>query len=681
MTDMMIKGPSTDPANDIVWTGPYGGLPPFASLTAEALDGHYRSAIKQYRAAALAVAADKRAPGFANTLEPLQQAQVELARAEALYRFVRYTAMSAEAEPILSKLAGLKPALEDELAWNRALFSRIEAAAADGNLTISQKRTAELVLGAMKRRGAGLPESKLTRLQLINQQLTTLETRFQANLIDDAERLHIALGDEAELDGLGEATIATLKAEAASRGLSEPYCVPCARPIVDTILSAAHSRDLRESVWRMFSSRGKPGNPDIVRQILALRAEKAQLMDFANYADFMAHDRMAQTGDKALALVETIARHAVAAAEQHGQRLAQLPQARSIGGVIEPWDRPYLNEFLSAADRGFNAATLSEYLALPSMIDGMFWAAEALYDCTFARIDDALAYRPDVTVYEVRQRGRVIGLLYLDLFRRPGKRGLAWMDEYRGRLRGQPDVPAIVAVNHYLSPPVPDRPVLLSWEEVRVLFHELGHALHALLSEVEHPAQGMTQVAWDMIEMPSQLFEHLVTTPEVLSRYATHWRTGESMPEDMQAQLSAGALFDPGAWVLSLAGPALVDLNLHRIGAGIVPDPEFTERNVLAAAAMPRSVSPRHGVLNFAHIFAESYAAGYYCYHWADVMVADAIEVFEAEGGLFEKATAERFERELLGVGAAVPPGDAYRAFARREPAVSALIRKLGLDL
>lgn len=668
-------------AADLAWQGPRGGLPPLGSVTAAALDAHYRAEIAALREVALAVADDPARPSFANTLLPLQMAEHAFDQAEALLRHVRNTAARPEDEATLADLAALRGVAEDELAWHPTLFARIAEIAGQEQLTTSERRTARLVLSSMRARGAGLAPAKLTELKTVNAQLAALEARFQANLLADTKQLHAPVEDIRTLAGVDAAMIEVLRREAQTCGVGAPYCVPCARPVVDAILAQAENRALRERVWRMWAQRGSVSNPPLVAEILNLRARKAALLGYANYADLAAADRMARNGDRALELVETIAREAVKAAARHEERLSRLPQARSIGSRIEPWDRPFLNDILSKGERGFNAAQLSEYLLLDSMIEGMFWAAGTLYQCTFTRRDDLYGWREDVSAWEVRQYGELIGVLWLDLFRREGKRALAWMDCYRGRLASRPDEPALTAIHHYLTPPAPGEPVLLSWEDARVLFHELGHALHALLTVVDHPTQSMAHVAWDMIELPSQLFEHLVTTPEVLGRFARHYRTGAPMPEAMQRQLAAGGIFDPGAFVLSLAGPALVDLHLHRMGQDSVVDAERVERRVLAEMGMPRSVAPRHGVMNFAHVFADAYAAGYYCYHWADVMVADAIEVFEAAGGLFHADTARRFETALLGVGAAVPPGDAYRAFARREPAVPALIRKLGLDL
>lgn len=665
---------------DVAWEGPHGGLPPFASLSAAALDTAYRAAIQAFRGVARGIAEQTGQPSFADTVAPLQEAERAFAKADAMFRYLRYTAMTAAAEPVLTALASLKPALDDELAWDAALFGRIVTVGRSEALTASERRTTGLILAAMRQRGAGLPADRLALLRDLNHEIATLESRFQSNLLADIERLHVPVQNQAELAGLDTATVELLRREAQARALDAPFCVPCARPVVDTVLATANARPLREKVWRMWGMRGEASNPEVVRRILELRAEKAALLGHACYADMVAEGRMAEKSERAVALVEVIADHAVKAANRHSEKLMQLAQAKALGGRIEPWDRPWLNQIMSAADRGFNDSNLSEYLLLDNMIAGMFWAAEALYDCTFVRLDASFAYRPDVTAYEVRQRGKLVAILWLDLVRRNGKRPLAWLDEYRGRLAAHPDEPAILALHHYLSPPAQGEPQLLSWEEARVLFHELGHALHSLLTVVDHPAQGMTRVAWDMIEMPSQMFEHLVTAPEVLGRFARHYRTGEPMPQDMQATLAKGALFDPGAWVLSLAGPALVDLRLHRIADGESVDPVEVEREVLADMRMPHDVDCRHGVLNFAHVFAEAYGAGYYCYHWADVMVADAIDIFMTGGGLFDRDTARQLERELLSVGAAVPPSDAYRAFAQREPTVSALIRKLGLD-
>lgn len=671
---MMLAAP------DLAWRGPHGGLPPLGTVTVTALDVRYRAEIAAFREAALAVAEDPAPPRFANTLEPLQLAEHALDQAEALLRHVRNTAARPENEAMLAELAALRGVADDELAWHPALFARIAEVAGQACLTASERRTARLILAAMRARGAGLATGKLAELKTINAQLSALEARFQANLLADTGQLHAPVEDIRVLAGLDAAMIEVLRREAQTCGVGAPYCVPCARPVVDAILARAENRTLRERVWRMWTQRGMVSNPPVVSEILRLRARKAALLGYACYADFVASDRMARTGDRAVELVETIARKAVKAATRHEERLAALPQTRSIGPRIEPWDRPFLNEILSAGERGFNAAELSEYLRLESMIEGMFWAAGTLFQCTFVRRDDTLGWHEDISAWEVRQYGELIGVLWLDLFRREGKRALAWMDCYRGRLAARPGEPALVTIHHYLTPPVPGEPVLLSWEDARVLFHELGHALHAMLTVVDHPAQGMAHVAWDMIELPSQLFEHLVTTPEVLSRFARHYRTGVPMPEAMQRQLAAGGIFDPGAFVLSMAVPALVDLHLHRMGPDSVIDAERIERRVLADMGMPRSVAPRHGVMNFAHVFADAYAAGYYSYHWADVMVADAMEVFEEAGGLFHAETARRFETALLSVGAAVPPGDAYRAFAGREPTVPSLIRKLGLD-
>lgn len=351
-----------DHAEDVAWEGSYGGLPPFSDMSAVSLDTYCRKEIEAFRVTAREIVNQTCKPSFANTVGQLQKANRSLAKAEAMLRYVRYTAMTEAAGSVLGELASLKPTLDDELAWNASLFRRLEQVARSGGLSASESRTTKLILSSMRQRGAGLPASQLARLKDINHEIATLEIRFQANLLADTERLHVLVPNEIELNGLDRPTVELLRREAAAKAVAAPFCIPCARPVVDMILANAHSRGLRESVWRMWGMRGQASNPEVVKRILELRAEKAATLGFSCYADMAADGRMAETGDCARRLEEGIAKHAVEAAIRHGKRLSQLPQAKALGGRIEPWDRPYLNQIMSATDRGFNDAALSEYL-------------------------------------------------------------------------------------------------------------------------------------------------------------------------------------------------------------------------------------------------------------------------------------------------------------------------------
>lgn len=660
------------------WQGPYGGVPPFATLSPVEIERDYRAALARMETVARELADDPDAPTFSNSFEPLEQAAQSLNDAEALLRAVANGALDSEMADVLARVAPLRPALEDRLSHDTALFARLDTVAGSPDLDPPAGRVAETAIARMARRGARLTADRRARLTEINQRIATLQAAFARNLQTDTDAASLLIEDEADLAGLSDQVRAALRQEAQSRGRTEAWVVPNQRGMFDTLLATAKSRRVRERMWRMWTSRGTAANPPLVAEMLALRGEKARLLGFAHFADYAAADRMAGSAETALALVERIWARALPAADRQTDALAALAFDEGLTEPLEPWDRPYFAARWQATQFAANESELRPYLELDRMVEAMFWAAGALYQLRFTPVTGLPRLDALVQTYEVRRGDRIVGVLWLDLFARPGKRGTAWMDEFR---TARPDAPALLSLNHCLSPPVPGEPVLLSWDNLKVLFHEMGHALHALLTRVPYPSLGIMNVAWDMIELPSQLFEELIYAPELLTRFARHHRTGAIIPLESVARLRAAAAADAGGQVLDQTASAIVDLRLHMQRNVDGFDPLAAEREILEDIRLPRAFAPRHMVPHFAHAFSgDAYAAGYYCYQWAEAMVADAASIFAAAPqGMLDADVAHAFEKSLLSVGNLTPAAEAWMRFAGRPVSADALMARLGL--
>ena len=423
-------------------------------------------------------------------------------------------------------------------------------------------------------------------------------------------------------------------------------------------------------------------NNRLVAEILALRAERARLLGYETHAHWRLENSMARTPDRAVALLEAVWTPAVARVREEVADMQAIADAEGAGVKIAPWDYRHYAEKVRKAKYDLDENAVKPYLQLDKLREGMFWVAGELFGLRFSPVQGVPVYHPDVSVYEVKDAAcRHVGLFYFDPWARPAKQSGAWMNAYRDQERFDGEVATIVSNNLNFVKGGPGEPVLIGWTDAETLFHEFGHALHGLLSSVSYPSLSGTSVARDFVELPSQILEHWLSTPEVLSRFALHHQTGQPLPAELVAKIERSSTFNQGFDTVEFLSSALVDMKLHLAGSTPI-DPDAFERDTLAALGMPSEIVMRHRTPQFGHIFAgDGYSAGYYSYLWADTLTADAWEAFTEAGGPYDQAVARRFRERVLSVGNTVEPADAYRAFRGRDAGIDALMRDRGFPV
>jgi peptidyl-dipeptidase Dcp len=682
MTSTLADNPVLAP-----WDGPHGGAPAFDRVRVEHFEPALEEAMARYRAEIAAIAANPEPPSFANTLEAMERSGRAFRQATSLMGVFTSTMNTPAMQAVQRAAAPKLAAFRDEIMHNRPLFERIRAvyeARETSGLTAEQQRLADVVWRRFTRQGAALPDAEKHRLAEINQRLASLYTNFSQNILADEEGLSLVLESEADLAGLPADLIEAAAASAEARGLKGKWVIANTRSSMDPFITFSDRRDLREKALAMWASRGdNPGDHDnnpIMTEILKLRVEKARLLGFETFAHWIADGQMAKTPDAAMGLLRQVWTPAVARAREEIAEMAPIAAAEGSNEPLEAFDYRYYAEKLRKAKYDLSDDEVKPYLQLTKLRDGMFWAAGELFGLTFTQVHDVPVYHPDVDVFEVSKDGQRVGLWYFDLYARPGKSSGAWMSEYRTQqtLGG---VTPIISNNSNFMKPSPGEPVLISWTDAVTLFHEFGHGLHGLNSAVTYPSLAGTSVVRDFVELPSQLNERWLPTPELLSRFAVHYETGEPMPAALTDKVLAAQNFRQGFNTTEYLACAILDLEAH-LGADEALDARDFEREALERLGMPKEIILRHRLPHFSHVFSgEGYAAGYYNYIWADVLSADAAEAFaEAPGGFYDRDLAKRLLDEVLSIGNTVEAAEAYRRFRGRDYEAGALMRSRGFE-
>ena len=666
-----------------------GGLPPFSRIKPEHFLPAYARAIAEHAAEVAAIAAAPEPPTFANTIAALELSGRSLERIDNVFHLLAGAHTNDALLEIERIIAPQIARHWNQIHTNAGLFRRIDAVmrAADG-LNAEQRRVVERYRTSFRRAGAALDDAAKGRLATIIERLAALGTAFSQNVLADEQAFMLRLQGEAELAGLPAFIRESLRSEAMERGL-DGYAVTLSRSMVEPFLQFSDRRDLREKVFRGFVMRGDNGgstdNKAIIAEMVRLRAERAELLGYADFAHYRLDDAMAKTPAAVRDLLDMVWRPARASALADRDAMQRLIQEDGGNFKLEPWDWRYYAEKLRRRVCDFDEAAIKPYLALDRMIEAAFYAATRLFGLKFTRRRDVPVWHPDVQVWQVSGAdGREIGLFFGDYFARPSKRSGAWMTSLRDQQKlGGNVTPFIVNVCNFAKAPAGELS-LLSFDDARTLFHEFGHALHGLLSSVTYPMIAGTNVATDFVELPSQLFEHWLEQPELLRRFALHYRSGAPMPEQLLGRLIAARNFNRGFATVEYIACAETDLDLHALPPSKPTDPPLDPRAFEAASlariAMPDEIVMRHRLPHFAHIFAGGgYAAGYYSYMWSEVLDADAFAAFEESGDIFDSATAERLRDCVYAAGNRQDPAEAYKAFRGRLPTADALLRKRGL--
>jgi peptidyl-dipeptidase Dcp len=570
---------------------------------------------------------------------------------------------------------------------NAVLFGRIAMLhdnRATLGLTGEQMRLLERTYTRFHRAGAGLTEEAKKRMAEINERLAHLGTSFSHHLLGDEQDWSMELG-EGDRAGLSDSFIAAARAAAEVRGMAGKAIVTLSRSSVEPFLQSSARRDLREKAYKAFIARGDNGNANdnnaVIGEVLALREESARILGYPTYAAYRLEDSMAKTPDAVRGLLERVWKPARARALADRDEMQAVIAAEGGNFALAPWDWRYYAEKLRQAKANFDDAAIKPYLSLDHMIEAAFDCATRLFGITFAERKDIPVWHPDVRVWEVRDReGRHKALFYGDYFARPSKRSGAWMTSLRDQQKLDGEVaPLIINVCNFAKG-AEGQPSLLSPDDARTLFHEFGHGLHGMLSNVTYPSLSGTSVFTDFVELPSQLYEHWQERPEVLQKFARHHLTGEPLPEDLLKRFLAARKFNQGFATVEFVSSALVDLEFHTQPASASRDVRAFEKAELQKIGMPEEIAMRHRPTQFGHIFTgDHYAAGYYSYMWSEVMDADAFGAFEEAGDIFDPATARRLHDDIYSSGGSVDPEAAYVAFRGREPEPDALLRRRGL--
>ncbi len=687
----MTSSPALNPAVTD-WNGP-DGLPRFEAVSDNDFAASFEAALAEHEAEIDVIAGNPEKPTFENTVVALEIAGDALSRVSSLF----WNRAGAHTNDVIQALErDIAPKMSrhySKIGMNAELFARIDAlweGREKLGLDLERTRVLERHWKGFVKSGAKLPKAEQERLAAINETLASLGAKFGQNVLADEKSWALILDNEAELAGLPHFLKDSMASAARDRGEDGKYAVTLSRSIIEPFLTFSEKRDLREQAFKAWTARGANGgetdNRDTIRQTLALRAEKAKLLGYENYAALKLDNTMAKTPEAVSGLLTQVWEKAVVRAREEEADLATLIAAEGHNHPVMPWDWRYYAEKLRAQKFNFSESELKPYLQLEKIIDACFDVAHRLFGIIATEKKGVKGYHPDVRVFDIRDSsGKLVALFLGDYFARSSKRSGAWMSAFQSQHRlplkngSIGELPIIYNVCNFAKP-ADSKPALLSLDDARTLFHEFGHALHGMLSNVTYPSVSGTSVSRDFVELPSQLYEHWLTVPAILKKYAVHEATGEPMPQALLDKVLAARTFNSGFNTVEFTSSALVDMAFHTRGA--VEDPMAVQAEVLEKIDMPASIVMRHATPHFQHVFSgDGYSAGYYSYMWSEVLDADAFAAFEETGDAFNTETAKRLKDNIYSVGGSIDPEDAYKAFRGKLPSPDAMLAKKGLAI
>ncbi|MBD8549343.1 M3 family metallopeptidase [Sphingomonas sp. Leaf30] len=662
------------------WTGPAGGVPPWDKVRPELFPQTFETTLAERTAEYRKIADNPAKPTFANTIVPMQLAGKRYGQVMTLFGVMTGNMNTPAYQKLDREWSPKFSAASDAITFDKPLFARIQAvydARNSSGLDAQQIRLVTRIYDSYVRQGATLNDAQKAQLSQYNQQLATQFSTFGEKLLADESKA-ISVTDEAQLAGLPDSVKAVAKAAAAERKLPG-FAIVNTRSAVDPVLTYATDRALREKVWRAFVNRGDNGDANdtnaTIAQIVKLRADRAHLLGFKTHADWRMQDTMAKTPAAAMDLMMRVWH---AAKGRVAEEVADMQKIAGASVTIEPWDYRFYQEKVRKSRYDLDQAQLKPYFELGNIIQGSLYAANRLYGLTFKEITGTVpVFEPNMRVWSVTDKaGKDVGLFYRDDFARTGKRSGAWANTYRGQRGLAPAQLVLSSNNNNFAKGAPGEPILISLDDAQTLFHEFGHAIHAMLQNVQYP--GLAGTPRDFVEYPSQVNEHWLLTRDVLDKYARHYQTKAAMPQDLLDKIEKSRTFNQGFATAEYLSSAIVDMKIHTVANGVI-DPDTFEAATLAEIGMPKQLVMRHRVPQFQHLFSsDSYSAGYYSYLWSETMDADTFAAFEEAGSPWDKPTADKFARLLLSTGNETDRAEAYRAFRDRDPDVNALLKKRG---
>ena len=678
-------GPFLDP-----WTGKLGGLPPFDLMKVSGIKPALMKGMDLKREEIDFITKQSEKPNFENTMARLEDCGRPFDRASRVFEIYTSNMNDDTMQKIEKEMSPILQKFSDEIIQNKGLFQRIKAVYEkkdNSKLNDEQKRLVEEIYIGFVRRGADLDDKKKARLKEINGELAKLYTTFGQNLLTDEEDDCLVLESESDLEGLSQDLKAAAKRQAESKKKKGKWVIANTRSSMEPFLTFSSRRDLREKGWRIWTNRGdnnnKTDNKKVITKILKLRNERAKLLGYQSHAHWSVANNMAKTPDNAMNLMMKVWKAAVKRVEQEVKDMQEIADKEGAKIKIEPWDYRYYAEKVRKAKYDLDQNEVKEYMQLSKILEGMFWAAKQVFGVEMKKIDNVPTIHPDVTVYEVRSGDKQLGLWYFDPYARDGKHSGAWMTEYRMQEKFKRPITPIVSNNSNFVKGKPGEPVLISWDDATTMFHEFGHALHGLLSNVNYPTLSGTNVKRDFVEFPSQVNERWAITSEVLKKFALHYKTGKPIPKELVDKIRKAKTFNQGFITVEYLASAIYDMKIHlesKEDLDIKPD-EF-EKKTMAEIGCPKEIVMRHRPTQFGHIFSsDGYSAGYYVYIWADTMSADASEAFKEAGSFYDRKTCDRFRDTIFSVGNSVPPDQAFRNFRGRDVDTNALMRDRGFPV
>ena len=668
------------------WDTPYG-VPPFDKIKTTDYLPAIQEGMRQQAEIIEQICENKEAPTFANTLIPYEYSGELLNKVTAVFMNLAECMNSPEMERLSDTIIPMLTRHGDDIMLNEKLFEKIKIVYNNRdkeNLNAEQLRLLEVTYKDFVRGGANVPANKQALFRDINEKLSSLTLKFGNNVLGATNSYALFVDNEEDLAGLTEGQLAAAK-EAADgmENAKGKYAFTVHIPSMEPFLQNCQNRELRKKLWTAYSTRcldGEYSNKEIINEIVKLRLEKAQILGFDNYANYVLDDCMAKNDKNVYNLLMQVWKPALAKAKEEAALYQKMMKEDGIEGSLQPYDWRYYAEKLRKEQYDLNDEDIRPYLALDSARKGLFYVCERLYGLTFKENTEIPVYHKDVKAYEVIDDNNVIAVVYMDFFPRESKRSGAWMTNFREQYYdrdGNNHIPVVSLVFNFTKP-VGDKPSMLNIDETQTLFHEFGHALHSILSRCHYPTLSGTNVPRDFVEMPSQFMEHFAFEPEVLKVYAHHYKTGELIPDELLKKIEAAATYGQGFINTELLAASILDMDYHTVTApATFPQPDYEEQQMAKIGLIPSIIS-RYRSPYFQHIFAGGYGAGYYSYTWAAVLDNDAYECFK-EHGIFDPTTATSFRTNILERGNTADAHDLYLAFRGQEPSIEPLLKNRGL--
>ena len=663
-------------------------LPPFDGINAEHFREAFDVALNENEAEMVAIAENGDAATFANTIEAMELSGESLSKVAGTFFNLSGANTNPDLQAIEREMAPKLAEHSSKIMLNAGLFTRVDALFQGRDslgLNPEQLRVLERTHSRFVRAGANLEGDARAQMAEITKRLATLGTSFSQNMLADESAYELVLERKEDLDGLPDFLVAAAASAANERGHEGKHVITLSRSLIEPFLQFSSRRDLREVAFKAWSSRGENNNENdnraIIAETLTLREKRANLLGFDTFADFKLDDQMAKTPSAVRDLLVQVWEPAKARAKREADKLKALASSEGANHDIKPWDWRYYSEKVRSAEHDLDEAEIKPYLQLENIIQAAFDTAGRLFGLSFKERTDLPVYHDDVRAFEVMDKdGKHAAVFLADYFARSSKRSGAWMSGYRSQQKLKDDIrPIIVNVMNFAKAPK-DEAALLTFDDARTLFHEFGHALHGMLSNVTYPSISGTSVARDFVELPSQLFEHWLGESDILSKYAVHYKTGEAMPDELIARVKGAETFNQGFATVEYVSSALVDLELHTMAAKEAQDVSQIEKDILAKIGMPDEIIMRHRTPHFSHVFSgDGYSAGYYSYMWSEVMDADAFQAFEETGDAFDSATAKLLLENIYSTGGSKDPAELYVAFRGKMPEIDALLEGRGL--